>query len=310
MTASPFTARSISENKVEFRSDTQEVMDREIAYAKAGGLDFWAFDYYHPQAWPTADKHNYGLKLYLASKHKSDIHFSLIVFPLGKHLGPPKEWPQTTASLIKFFKEPTYQKVLGGRPLLFFYSLDQMVKTFGSEAAARSALMTLRAESVKQGAGDPYFVAQVWSGPEGAGYVDKFGFDAIGAYAYTEGGKKEAGFPYADLARATRKFREDCKATGKKVVPLVSVGWDNRPLRGRKDLYMPPPYGPWYEQATPKEIEEETRVAIQWCRVNPAIAESNTILIYAWNETEEGGWLHPTLKEGPARLDAIRRARH
>jgi len=30
-------------------------------------------------------------------------------------------------------------------------------------------------------------------------------------------------------------------------------------------------------------------------KLNPSIAESNTILIYAWNEHVEGGWICPTL---------------
>ena len=31
------------------------------------------------------------------------------------------------------------------------------------------------------------------------------------------------------------------------------------------------------------------------------------VLIYGWNENDEGGWLTPTLNEGSARLDALRR---
>ncbi len=30
------------------------------------------------------------------------------------------------------------------------------------------------------------------------------------------------------------------------------------------------------------------------------------MLIYAWDEFSEGGWICPTLSEGTARLDAIR----
>jgi hypothetical protein len=40
---------------------------------------------------------------------------------------------------------------------------------------------------------------------------------------------------------------------------------------------------------------------------NPSAGRANTVLIYAWNETDEGGWLHPTLAEGTARLDAIKK---
>ena len=46
-------------------------------------------------------------------------------------------------------------------------------------------------------------------------------------------------------------------------------------------------------------------VANAGVKTYPGTAEANAILIYAWNETDEGGWLHPTLSEGSARLDTM-----
>ncbi len=45
---------------------------------------------------------------------------------------------------------------------------------------------------------------------------------------------------------------------------------------------------------------------LKWNAAHPEAAEANALLIYAWNENDEGGWLVPTLGEGSARLDAIR----
>jgi len=39
----PFFGKVTGENAVEARGDTQEIMDREIEYAHAAGLDYWAF---------------------------------------------------------------------------------------------------------------------------------------------------------------------------------------------------------------------------------------------------------------------------
>jgi len=39
----PFFGKAVGENAVEARGDTQEIMDREIEYAHAAGLDYWAF---------------------------------------------------------------------------------------------------------------------------------------------------------------------------------------------------------------------------------------------------------------------------
>ena len=42
-------------------------------------------------------------------------------------------------------------------------------------------------------------------------------------------------------------------------------------------------------------------------RTTATLNPANAIIIYAWNENDEGGWLIPTLSEGTARLDAIAR---
>ena len=42
-----------------------------------------------------------------------------------------------------------------------------------------------------------------------------------------------------------------------------------------------------------------------WVEKNPVAAESKAVLIYAWNENDEGGWLVPTLSEGAARVEAL-----
>jgi hypothetical protein len=39
----PFFASIGPDGKALVREDSQEVIDKEIAYAKAGGLDYWAF---------------------------------------------------------------------------------------------------------------------------------------------------------------------------------------------------------------------------------------------------------------------------
>jgi len=48
----PFYGKVAGENAVEVRGNTQEVMDQEIAYARAAGLDYWAFVVYLPRNTP------------------------------------------------------------------------------------------------------------------------------------------------------------------------------------------------------------------------------------------------------------------
>jgi hypothetical protein len=298
----PFYARAMPDGKVEVRSDTQAVMDREIATARAGGLDFWAFCYYHPASWPEADRYNYGWKLYLSSKHKADLHFCLLLQG-GGHMGPKEEWSKTASTFVDMFRQPTYQRVLGGRPVLFVFSCENIERHFGTEKAARMAFDYLRELSKASGAGSPYIVAQVFSADAGARCVDAYGFDAISAYSAPGGGEHRE-YPYAALAEANRGYWDRFKATGKAVIPTVNAGWDGRPRL--VDPASSRNYkGPWYAEPTPLELAGSLRAALQWNADNPKAAETNAVLIYAWNESDEGGWLVPTKSEGAARLKAI-----
>jgi hypothetical protein len=64
---------------------------------------------------------------------------------------------------------------------------------------------------------------------------------------------------------------------------------------------------PWFTAPTPSELANNIRDAIQWNRQNPAAGRANAVLIYAWNESDEGGWLVPTVSEGTGRIDAIKK---
>ena len=79
----PFYAKVMSDTEVEVHGDTHEVIDREIAYAKAGGIDYFAFLYYWKGARGDGFEHdhlNRARRLYLQSMRKCDINFCLIVY--------------------------------------------------------------------------------------------------------------------------------------------------------------------------------------------------------------------------------------
>jgi hypothetical protein len=295
----PFYAE-FSGGKLTVRSDNQATMDREIKYAGAAGLSYFAFDYSPGDA-------KAGLPLYLASPFRDKINFCLLLLGSGKK----GAWPEVVRSLVRLFKEPTYQKVEDGRPLVFRYYVERMAGEFGSDAAARAALDYLRSETVKAGLKPPYLVAQVWNAQVGARYADSLGFDALSAYSMSLDvntfQRKE--YPYSRLAKINRDFWNACRGKGKEVVPIVNAGWDVRPRWWDTDLMKVYNGGeqPWFAAPTPDELAQNVRDAIEWNRIHPAAGRANTVLIYAWNETDEGGWLVPTISEGTARIDAVGR---
>jgi len=307
----PFFAKIGPDGKAIVREDSQKVIDKEIAYAKAGGLDYWAFGWYHPDGWPPHSKHMAKcFQLYLSSKHKMDINYCLIIFG-GLHLGPKLELPQTTDYLVQRLGDANYQKVMGNRPLVYFYEIAEIVKYMGSDESAREWITSLRQKSIAAGAGNPYFVVMTYWAPSGAELVEKFGCDAIGTYTGFAPGNDNKEYPYSTLAEHNINFWNTCKATGKQVVPTVNTGWDYRPMKrpeypelmSSRDLNAD-----WIAQATPTQLADHIIAGVRWIKANPETCPSSALLIYAWNELSEGGWLVPTLSEGTARLDAMSKA--
>jgi hypothetical protein len=305
----PFYGTETGPDAVEIRADTQAVMDREIAYASAAGLDYWAYCFHLPTDL-TQEPDEYALRLHLASAHKADVHFCFILMGPA-WWGPAAEYGRAAERLAHYFADPAYQRVEGDRPLLYVYYTENLAKHFGGAPQARAALDLIREKAVAAGLGPPLIVAQVWHADEGARLVDSLGFDAVSAYAMVDLAHwADQEFPYSNLAAGDLAYWESCRATGKQVIPLVSAGWDNRPrwrdAKRYEELYKSKPRGPWYVQPTPAELAANLRSALDWLKANPSLAEPQAVLIYAWNESDEGGWLVPTHAEGTARLDALR----
>lgn len=186
----------------------------------------------------------------------------------------------------------------GGRPLLYLFDVDGLGYT-------RAQVDSLRSKAAAAGLPQPYIVAMVWDPQAGVRAIDRLGLDAMGSYLL--GPDPEGRHPYSDQARADREFWEACRSTGRQVVPLVVASHDTRP-----GWEYPPPWqtsasGPWYEEPTLPELKGHLEEAFRWNAANAGSISADTILIYSWNETAEGGFnIVPTHAEGAARLDAIR----
>lgn len=298
----PFFGRAISNTEVAIDGASQDVMDREIAYASAAGLDYWAFVTYEPD-----NPMSLGLKHYLSSAHRSDIHFCLITE--SGLWGSRDNYRDRIRRFVHLMGEGSYQTVLAGRPLLYlgFIEDDGVQKRWGGIAGFRIAVDELRSMAGERGLGNPYIVIMDFSPDRANRLREQLGADAIGCYA-AQGGEIAA--PYDNLTAYAERFWERSTSTGAEVVPLVMSGWDRRPR-----VEHPVPWETWqqpgaglekyYEPPAPEALAAHLRRALEWIRRAPDSAPANAALIYAWNENDEGGWLVPTLGEGGARLDAI-----
>lgn len=302
----PFFGRIVGENQVSVRGNSPAVMDREIELAAEAGLDYWAFVTYRD-----ADGMSNGLKLYLASSWKRDIKFCLLG---GGGMMSPDRRRQCPRQVVGCFGEESYLTVLDGRPLVYIFMADKAIgegKALTTWDEARKGLDAMREESLAAGTGNPYVVMQGWQVQKDKQIMEAVGADAIGAYAVADA--KGDNLPFSTLREKARTKWELQKASGVPMVPIVSAGWDRRPRAQAGGVFWEEGPGKTEYYAAPRgeELAEHVHEAIEWARANPQSAAAKAILIYAWNENDEGGWLTPTLRPDgsvdASRLDCLRR---
>jgi hypothetical protein len=292
----PFFAREISKNAVQVRANREEVMDQEIAYAHAAGLDYWAFVMYGSDDPLTRG----GLDLYLRSKRSGDIKFAMIVQSYTFN-------DAGLTRLLHYFADERYQTVAGGRPLVFLAGPRTVDDADWPDAKAM--LGRLREESVRAGVRNPY-VVHMWGWDGAKRVIDELTLDAVGAYSMNF---DDRAAPYSLLVKKTEAKWDEWRATGAKVFPLVTAGWDRRPRVEHPVSWEPPNSAGaierYYEPPAPAALAEHLKASLDWCARYPATAEAWGVVIYAWNEIDEGGWLVPSLwqNQGTSRLDAIGR---
>ena len=202
------------------------------------------------------------------------------------------------APSIQHLQTANYQTVLGGRPLVYM---------FDAHRRYAGLVKALRDECAAAGVPTPFVVFMGW-GPGVAEAAVVCGADALGAYVNPTG---SGGAFAANLAHERRQW-EALRQTGRQVVPTVTTGWDTRPFHD-----CPVPWYPgaaadnWVQTAQPAQVAEQLREALSFNAQHPEATLANSVLVYAWNENAEGGWLVPTLFElrdagYPQRLDAVR----
>jgi len=296
----PWFAEVASDGSVRIDGSPQTVMDQEIAFAADAGLDYWAFVLYREKD-PMSD----ALRSYLQSKARNQLDFCVILH--NSFTVPDEEWPLERDRALALLKEPGYQTVLGGRPLVYTF-IDPAFK--GSFPEKRFAEF----QRVAKEAGlNPYYVFMGWSPEKDFPKAQAKGFDAVSNYA-------RAANPatFAELSAGTEAaFWQKATGEGTRYVPLVTAGWDKQPRvdnpvaweKGSDYVKNPPAF--WPSTAKPEEIAAHLERALKFVKENPETCEAGAIIIYAWNEYDEGGWIAPTWtpsgKPDTGRLDAIGR---
>lgn len=225
----PFYGQELNDTAITANGDTQAAMGAELDYAQKHGIQFWSFCNYpigcvdmHPPASECqkiqccADNVglSYAWNQYLAHPDNHKVNFTLLLqpgywFPTALK-GGNETLDQEVARYISYFKMANYQKVLGGRPLVFLFG-----------GAANQSDLQVLCKATQRALGVAPYIASMsdQSLPE---------IDAASWYV-TTGGSPE-GAPYQTAIAGPESARWNKLASaGKKVIPTVSAGWDSRP---------------------------------------------------------------------------------
>ncbi|MHB1484328.1 MAG: carbohydrate binding domain-containing protein [Saccharofermentanales bacterium] len=278
----PFYGTETSSSTVTARATTQAVIDQEIEYASNAGIDYWAYCYYSNNSGL-----DLALDLHLSSSNTADVDWCYI-FGRGSFADSNE-----VSTMITRMQLSNYVTVNGDHPLVYLFGDSNWTSTeldILRDAAEAADLPTL------------YITYMDFTSSSASSMCTTLGCQAISAYCM--GGSD--GQAFADGASDEAAAWDTYEATGKKVIPFVTTGWDPRPrIETENDFaaYYP---NSWEQTATATEIADHLSDALQWSYNNQSTVEANAVLMYAWNEFDEGGWICPTLFNGTERLDAIR----
>lgn len=267
----PFFVAAAGSDFIKFKPLSQEIMDAEIGYAIHAGIDYWAFDWY-----PPGNGMELARNLFLASKEREGLKWCVVLGTNPFDLNRDAPW------LAAEFAKLEYQKVLDGRPLVYLFT-----------PIHRADLVALRELSLKSCGKSPYVAMMGWTAKEAAQASDTIGADALSMYA---AGSEKNWDDYSKL---------------KEIIPNVTTGWDPASFRDTHVAWYPPEniakdFVGW--SATPQQLVSNVETAFTWTKANQVKVPANTVLIYAWNEHSEGGWICPTFSpQGPntERIDAL-----
>lgn len=275
----PFYGTIVSDTAVQVRATSQAIIDQEIAYAKDAGIDYFAYVKY----W---DALGDALDFHVSSSHSTDVKIAVILD------GNTSMSTAQTNALVTLFQNAAYKKVLTTRPLVYIYG-----------GITATQVNTLSAASIAADAGDPFIVDMSGTLSTVRDATSKYSIDTHSSLS---------GAAYSTLTSDARTIWQ-AMSQG---VPLVMSGWDPRPYYDNEPSWLAGTEctdgwtwcNRYYLQGTPTAIANQLLEAVNYVAAHPTRFTAMTVLIYAWNEFAEGGWICPLLPAngGSERLNAIR----
>jgi hypothetical protein len=288
----PWYATPDGPNSLRIDGNSQAIMDQEITYAHDAGLTCWVYLWYgatHPMqnAW----------RLHQSSAIRNDVNWAQME-QFGNLLGSA-DFSAKTPLIISYMEQKNYQTVLDGRPLWFLYAdsnfARQLADHWGNHTANFAAAVAAFRGAVKAaGVANPYIVMVNGN----ASVAASLGVDAVSSYI-PDFGPPATAKPWptvaASIASYWSRLGSAAAAAGIQTVPVAATGWDTRPRKEHIvswEASIRKPHedlGVYDVLPTPAQLAAELQNAVSFVIANPRLVASKLILIYAWDECDEGG---------------------
>lgn len=291
-------------------TSTQSIVDKQINVASSNGISFFSFCWYFSgrEKYKTEPLNN-ALGLFVNSKNTNKMSFSLLVANHDPYNVTMEDWKYLVTEWIKYFKCKNYVLV-DGKPMISFFSMENLIKNFKTAKNLKSALDTFRVEAMRNGFKG--ITISVCVGPETfyTNFAQDSGFDFLTGYNYGRAGfngnNVKRSVPIDSLQDAEIKvWNKFLTVSSLKYIPAVTVNWDPRPWANNKNNYLEKPY---YTGFSELSVEKSVLNGLYWLSKNSNRTSTEKIaMIYAWNEVGEGAWLMPT-KNGSNYSIGVRRA--
>lgn len=305
----PFFARWDEDGRLHLEGDRTPVLQAEVAYARAIGVDYFIFGFYpETGSWgrdvDRMRKINGALRTYLALPDRMAVKFAVSI----NQLFPASDAPAMAEAVAGFAAHPDYMRTDGGALPVFILAHDGLdwSKFFGTDEAARSVIRLMRQRTRERTGRDIIFVILNYRSDLAWRAALAYGLDMVSSYANFAPGKGAEESSYERCALHGEGVWHRAAEAQVPYAPNVTLGWDERPRKTAAKEPQKRIQGPWCALPSPGALAGHFARAAAFARQRPV--PFRTITVYAWNEFTEGGWMAPTQGDGARWMSLLRQA--
>jgi hypothetical protein len=283
---------------------SQTDMDLECDFARAMGLRYWAFCMYRE-----GSSLNSGWYLYQNSRNQQLINWCGITtaetFGCVPFAGN-SAWLTKVDKWITYFQQPSYQLVENGRPLFYLLWDDRDIDNYFDGRIENLSLVLnyLREQCHLLHGRNPYIVIMNGRPKRAASLMKTVSADAIGGYIPNLGRPPSGAVAWSELEKRVEDSWVDLAGQSVDCVPTALTGWDERARRDHPESFavanVNEGLNDFFALPTDDELKAHLSSAVSFVRRHPVACPSRALLIYSWNEDDEGGNpLIPTIGKPP-----------